>query len=376
MTPDAYTRLEALFDDYPQYLSRQIADGRKIVATICPYVPAEMIAATGSINVPLTLSHAIGRPDLVLEGENTLYPDICPLPKGFYGALMKGACPRPDLIVVACTCDHRMKTAEILHYEGHDVFFIGIPRTEGSNAVEYLYTEYQRFKTKLEELTGTKISDSELRAQIEVRNEIRLLFRDVLEELKHKPYPVTRLFRFMVGNINFPPEEFVVPMRGVLEELRAQNDGTRDGRPRILSLGSMPFDPGGYYSFLAEQCNLVMADFFRVKTLLEPISTEGDLLYNLARAHIETECECHAPNQGRVDAFSRVIRDYGIDGVLYHIFTPCQIFALGRHKLLQEFDSMGIPHLTVQTDYLMQNRGQMETRIQAFLEVLAERRGT
>jgi benzoyl-CoA reductase/2-hydroxyglutaryl-CoA dehydratase subunit BcrC/BadD/HgdB len=374
MVSSAYDRLQLLFDNYPQYLSKQLADGKKLIATICPYVPPELVEQAGAINVPMTLSHAIGRPDLVLEGENTLYPDICSLPKGFYGVLAKGVCPKPALIAVACTCDHRVKTAEVLHYEGYDVFFLGVPRTETPNALQYIHSEYQRFTAKLEELTGNRMRDDELRRRMEVRNKTRVLFREVLEELKYKRYSVARLFKFMVGSMNFAPEDFLVCIESLLEELRNQRETPRDDRPRILSLGSMPFDPLGYYSFLAEQCNLIMADLFRVRILSQPIETEGDILNNLARAHMATQCECHAPNEERVDTLVRLISDYQIGGVIYHIFTPCQTFALGRYKLLAKLDSLGIPHLTIQTDYLMQNQGQMETRIQAFLEMINERR--
>jgi benzoyl-CoA reductase/2-hydroxyglutaryl-CoA dehydratase subunit BcrC/BadD/HgdB len=375
MALDAFDMLQILFNNYPDYIAKQIAAGKKVIATICPYVPAEIIEAAGAVYVPLTLSHAIGKPEFVQEGENYLYPDICPLPKAFYGALLTGACPRPDLITVSCTCDHRVKTAEVLHYQGHDVYFLGIPPTESSNSLEYLYHEFRNFRSRVEEITGKEITDSEIKERLKLRNEVRAVFQDVLEELKTKRYSMTKLFKFMIGNINFMPEDYLPCLQGLLEELRNQEAVPGDKRPRIMSMGSMPFDPIGYYTFLSEQCDLVMADFFRVSTLTMPISTEGDLIHNIAAVNFETQCECHAPNEKRVETIVRKAGEYAVDAVIYHIFTPCQTFALGRYKLLQRLDALKIPHLTLQTDYLMQNRGQMETRIQAFLEMLESKQG-
>jgi benzoyl-CoA reductase/2-hydroxyglutaryl-CoA dehydratase subunit BcrC/BadD/HgdB len=374
MDMDAFSRLQVLFDSYPDYISKQVADGKKVIATICPYVPSEIIEAAGAVYVPLTMSHAIGKPEFVQEGENYLYPDICPLPKAFYGALMKEACPRPDLITVSCTCDHRVKTAEVLHYQGYDVFFLGIPPTESLNSLEYLYNEYKSFKSRMEEVIGNEIPDSAIKERLKLRNEVRVTFQAILEELKTKRYSVTKLFKFMIGNINFRPEEFLPCLQSLLEELRNQEAASTDKKPRIMSMGSMPFDPVAYYTFLSEHCDLVMADFFRVSTLTMPIQTEGDIMRNMATVHFETQCECHAPNEKRVDTIIQKAREYAVDGVIYHIFTPCQTFALGRYKLLQRLDALEIPHLTLQTDYLMQNRGQMETRIQAFLEMMESKR--
>jgi benzoyl-CoA reductase/2-hydroxyglutaryl-CoA dehydratase subunit BcrC/BadD/HgdB len=361
----AFEQLTALFEKYPNYLNEQSISGRKIIATICPHTPRELLYAAGATPLPLTLSHAIGKPQFVQEAEADLYLDTCPLPKGFYGALMKKALPEPDLIITACTCDHRLKTAEILHYKGYRSLFLGVPRTEAENAFEYFLGELRRIKPEIEDLCQKEITNEDLRKQVKAQNKVRLVFDRILYELKTKSYSIPKLFRFMVGTAIFYPDEVLPTLETLLKELE-DSEPVSDNAPRILSLGSMPFDPGSYYSFLEDNCHLVMADLFRIPR--RPVAEDGDILENLARANFSIECECHSPNANRIDTIRKVIKDYSIEGVIYHILKPCQTFGLGGFKIMQLLQESGIPTLTLDIDYLMENTGQMQTRIEAFLE--------
>lgn len=92
----------------------------------------------------------------------------------------------------------------------------------------------------------------------------------------------------------------------------------------------------------------------------------------IAEKYLRVNCSVMSPNHGRFEALDEMIKDYQIDGVIEVILQACHTFAIEadavRNFVLTE---KGLPYLCLETDYSKADKGQMNTRIGAFLEILS-----
>ena len=63
-------------------------------------------------------------------------------------------------------------------------------------------------------------------------------------------------------------------------------------------------------------------------------------------------------------------KDLKADGVIHYALQFCTPYMVESHRVEKALEKEGIPLLKVETDYSMEDVGQLGTRIQAFLEML------
>ena len=77
------------------------------------------------------------------------------------------------------------------------------------------------------------------------------------------------------------------------------------------------------------------------------------------------------PNPARIEDFDKYIDEYRIDGVVELVLQTCNPFALetdiNRRFITQK---KGIPYLSIETDFSDNDKGQISTRIGAFIEII------
>jgi len=84
-----------------------------------------------------------------------------------------------------------------------------------------------------------------------------------------------------------------------------------------------------------------------------------------------------------VDEMARQVMEmvdkYGADGLVMHSNRSCKPYSLGQYdiqRIVQQ--KMGIPTVMIEADMVDErsfSEGQIETRIEAFIELLKERKG-
>jgi benzoyl-CoA reductase/2-hydroxyglutaryl-CoA dehydratase subunit BcrC/BadD/HgdB len=75
-----------------------------------------------------------------------------------------------------------------------------------------------------------------------------------------------------------------------------------------------------------------------------------------------------------VEFSSRLAREYNVDGVLYVYLKFCSCYGLTKKDFIDQFQAQGFPVLDVSSDYSQNDHGQLKTRLEAFIEVLKERK--
>ena len=90
----------------------------------------------------------------------------------------------------------------------------------------------------------------------------------------------------------------------------------------------------------------------------------------LFRSQFKVNCACFTPNDERPDDIINLAKEYKADGVIQYVLQFCQPFSIESVKIQRALEKAGITSISIESDYNMEDVGQLQTRIEAFLEVI------
>ena len=109
------------------------------------------------------------------------------------------------------------------------------------------------------------------------------------------------------------------------------------------------------------------------KDLIDEDQTEMDRqLEVLTDRYMKIDCSCFTPNDERVGQVLREYRDSKAQGILHYSLQFCHTYNIEEIKIREACEREGIPYLSIETDYSPDDVGQLQTRIEAFLEQIRE----
>jgi len=80
------------------------------------------------------------------------------------------------------------------------------------------------------------------------------------------------------------------------------------------------------------------------------------------------------PLQDRVDFSQSLTDEYQVDGVIYAYLKFCPCYGQIKNEFFRLFQNKDLPLLEIPVDYSKSDIGQIKTRVEAFVEVLKERK--
>ncbi|MDT8272155.1 MAG: 2-hydroxyacyl-CoA dehydratase, partial [Desulfomonilia bacterium] len=216
-------------------------NGTRIVGyTPGGYLPEELVLAAGA--VPLCMIQA-GDRTAVESSEPYICRWIDPFCRAQIGLATSGKDPyysALDLLVVPVTDNHIRAIADVVDYNTDlEVFPFGVPHMKEPSTFEYYLHGLARLKGKLEELTGTKITDEGLRESIRLCNRERELFR-TLSTLRQSPGESISGSSFIALNHAslVSDKHFMVELLESVAHTVMSRPRRQDNAPRILLTGS------------------------------------------------------------------------------------------------------------------------------------------
>jgi len=81
-------------------------------------------------------------------------------------------------------------------------------------------------------------------------------------------------------------------------------------------------------------------------------------------------CARMVPSEERFNRILDFVRDFKVDGVISQIIRYCVPYAHDLPLLIDRLKTQGIPTLALDVEYGTSGSGQIQTRVQAFLEML------
>ncbi|UCF09062.1 MAG: 2-hydroxyacyl-CoA dehydratase [Thermoplasmata archaeon] len=356
------------------YDPKRLADPGPLIGTFCNLVPEELILAAGAR--PFRL--CAGYQGTISVSERILPQVFCPLIKSSVGLFMSEVLDEVEMIVVPTTCDGKKKAAEILS-EKKRTLIMELPHTIVSPQARGLWlTEVRTLKRNLERYLGKRIAKKNLKQAIGKTNRKRALLGE-LYELRKKTPPIWGSDALLVTHTSFyaDPDTWIAQTEALLSELKDKEPVVGEQNPRIMLTGSPIILPTWKIPFLIEEAGgiIVMDDLCSAaKTLLDKIEVRAwtmyDMLIGLADHYLMSACPCFVPNDPRITKVSNYVKDYSIDGVVYHNLQGCQLYGGEVWRMERTLKEKGIPVLKLETSYGEGDIKQLKIRVDAFLEML------
>jgi benzoyl-CoA reductase/2-hydroxyglutaryl-CoA dehydratase subunit BcrC/BadD/HgdB len=360
------------------------AEGRKVIGTFCLYVPEEILIAADAICVGLCAGAEIG----TAQAEQVLPRNTCALIKSFVGFKMAGLCPYVeacDFVIGETTCDGKTKAYEIFN-EYKETFVLEVPHTKSSSAAALWRSEMDRLVEKVEQATGRTITAESLLRGVEIANAKRAVL-DRLNRLRAAdPAPISGRDALLINQVAFydDPVRFTQKIAELCDELErriAAREGVSPaGTPRVLLSGCPMAVPNWKVPFLVEKNGAVIVGEescvgergTRNLVDLEGIDrgSRAAVLDRIAARYFKIDCAVFTPNTDRLRHVEEMSTRNRADGVIHYAIQFCTPYLMESHGMESAAREKEVPFLRLETDYSMEDVPQLETRIQAFLEIL------
>jgi benzoyl-CoA reductase/2-hydroxyglutaryl-CoA dehydratase subunit BcrC/BadD/HgdB len=355
--------------------------GGIVIGTYCVFVPEDLIIAANGVCVGLCAGAQFSVPD----GEAILPRNTCPLIKSSLGFAVNGTCPylkASNFVVGETTCDGKKEMFEIFG-DVHPIYVMEVPQKKTAAGRALFLDELYGLKKRLEQESGVEIAADRLaEATAVVEGKYRAMQR-LHAARAANPAPVSGLDALLVNQIAFfdDPRRFTEKTEDLaaeLEQRTAANEGVASAdAPRLLMSGSPMALPNWKVHALVERSGAVVVGeescvgsrYYgslsqgRGKSLEEQMSAIAD-------RHLNVHCACFTPNNERLDDIVALARATNAQGVIHYNLQFCQTYANEAVKVERHLAKHGLPLLRLETDYGEEDTGQLQTRIEAFLETL------
>jgi len=398
-----HDNLRRLTDDYWQRAYRAKEEG-KYIAWCSAMVPSDILSAmdfflvfamnnsatSGSRHVSLDLCE-------VAEAEG-YSPDLCSYAKTDIGSALMGAetknplrPPKPDIILVGNgQCHTISKWLESLgHIFNVPVISVDVPYLhDGFDAdtyargQRYVVDQLQEIITYLEGFTDSRFSYDRLEECVDLSGRMFRTWKNVFELCQNIPSPMSV---FDIFTHLFPVLGFRATAEGVAyyEELKSEvAERVAQGVSAIpqerfrVHLDGVPtwFNLRGLYSRLASYGAC-------------PITHVYPLIFNYesldSARPLESTADCFLgayANRGirqRTDILAKVAVDFHLDGLVMQMSRTCKAITVPSCEIAQGVERItGLPYVVYETDMCdprLHSEAQLDTRLQAFMEVLEHR---
>ena len=373
---------QKLANNRPVELKQAKGDGKKIIEFIGQHVPEEMIYAAGAEPYIMLKGGEPEPPDAVLED---MLRFMNPYARAIAGYIMMGldpVTPFADIIIAQQADNHIGRISELLEFHGQALYKVGVPVENGKEfAQQYYLKSLQKLKTKLEEITGNKITDTALKEALEKSNEINALLRK-FDDLRKEDAPKISGYDFIRlchYSMKTKPDVAIEYLNKIYDDV-SKSDGIKTDGPRILLAGHI-VAAGDYVApkLIEEAGAKIVADMFDegLRWYKWDVPTEGDLLSNIMQARYveKTPFTVFQPSWKRRFAdMKAIIDEYKVDAVIWYQLAFDEIYDMEQTVLAKWLGELGVPVLKLESsyEYSREAMGPLQTRIESFVEAVKE----
>lgn len=356
--------------------------GKKIFGSYCIFVPEEMILSVDGTMVGLCAGAEMG----FEEAEKYLPRNTCSLIKSFFGFTLTKVCPYVevcDSIIGETTCDGKKKAYDIFR-DFKNLYVMEIPQMKKDSDRQLWISELQRFKNYLEKFTERKITVDKLKQGINIVNNKRKAINRIMDLRKSKNIVISGKDALLINQVSFydDPERFTDSVNKIADELEEKIEKgisiVKEKTPRILVSGCPMAVPNWKLPHIIESNGAIIVgeeSCVGMRNIRNQVNDNGntvdELIENIVDRYMKIDCACFTPNEERIEHIVQMAKDLNVDGVIQYSLQFCTPYMVETHRVDKALEKECIPTLKIDTDYSMEDVGQLSTRIQAFLEMLS-----
>ncbi len=373
-----------LLPDFSLFLKEKKQEGVKIIAFLAhDNIPEELIDAAGFF--PLRMMFG-GSDELMEASHDFLPPSTCAFAQSCIGLFST----KPndfrfldlvDYFIVSNHCVSDVCASEIItKYFNISRLNFYVPYMTDESSLKYFKLELQNLKEKLEDIIGEKISDEKLSESIKKYND----FKKKLSQVNDLEILGSEKLKIIQKAILYGPT-FLPDLEKYIEEVKTSPPQNLGLSKDILFTGCSIFINDNLIDLIEEGGgNIVYFDtwignhYYSQVIDNDSINSNKDPLDLLVlRFKNNTYGDHIVPNflQQKVSLIENYSKNYTKKtgkklGVFNHIIKFCDHISLMASFLKNELQEKGIQVLNLERDYSRANRGQLSTRIEAYLEMM------
>lgn len=301
-----------------------------------------------------------------------------------------GGLPEPDfLISFGAGCIPTMKTFQVLCDRFRvPVFRADLPQVAmediGEHHIRYGVTQIKRLIGFLEGLTGRKFDIDRLRQAVAYTDEACRTWDEIMDTRKAVPSPFSAaeigiMFVMVTRHGTRTAVDFLAE---VLAEVRGKVERGEgvipNERIRLFWDNIPPWYNMGLFNYFEKWDAVVVAETYTSawtmrmdpERPLESIAYKSLVSYPLV--------SCVSLNK-RLDLVRKAVREYGIDGAILHSNRSCKPISMGQMDIQRVLArELSVPSIMFEGDHMDARKfsmAQFQARVDAFMEMLLERKG-
>ena len=364
------TTLEQIRQERIEEIAAARREGVKVVGYFCIYAPVELVRAAGAIPVRLMRGgHAAEE-----AGERYLRSDACSFCNACLGNFeLDPVYKQVDAVVSVNTCDMMRRLPESIEkHFGIPVYQLYMPRT--SEPLPHRVAEFRRqldlLAEELRALTGKAISEQQLESEIAAFNHLRDMLRQA-SDTRRMARPLltgSTMLDLAATSWLLGPVKAVSLVEEVLRMVAAR-PRTEGRRPRLMLGGSMLTEDDRWLLEMVEEKADIVTDILCTGTrwFAEDVPADGAPMDRIASFYYSRPCMHRRPNSAMYEYAQKLAREFRVVGLVYKTLLYCDPWSF---EVMRLQEALGLPMLHLDTDYSTENREQMRTRVEAFLETL------
>ena len=354
------------------YAERQRREhGRRAVAVLPVHYPKELLTAHDLL--ALELWGPPGPPRGPDAGRLQTY--VCAVARNALAFLASGGAEVADAVLFPHTCDSLQGLATLapdFGGWGKKVFIFQHPRdAQRASARRYLEAELRGLSRELEEWTGRALPPERLSWAVRLHQEIDEARLALLEARARLPLTDVELYALLRRGEWLWPEEHLAELKAA--QARLAPASVQHGVP-LLVTGYVPEPPGLLAALGSAGLYLAADDYAAVGRRLPRAS--GPLAGDpwtalLERYFARPPCPTSAADQpARMRHLEGLFASGGARGVLVHVQKFCEPELFDVPAIRRTFGERGVPLLVLEGELERELSGQVETRVEAFAELL------
>lgn len=297
--------------------------------------------------------------------------------------------PKPDfLISFGAGCIPTMKTFQVLcdHFRV-PVFRADLPQVAMEDIkdhhIQYGVTQIKRLIKFLEDLTGKRFDIDRLRQAVYFTDEACRIWDEIMDARRTIPSPFSAAeIGIMFVMVTRHGTKIAVDfLQDVLKEVRGKverGEGVIPNERIRLFWDNIPlwYNMKLFNYFEKWDAVVVAETYTSAWTLrMDPDKPIESIAYKSLVSYPLVSCVSLGK---RIELIKKAVRDYKIDGAIFHSNRSCKPISMGQMDIQKVLlDELSVPSVMFDGDHMDGGKfstAQFQTRIDAFMEMLSERK--
>jgi benzoyl-CoA reductase subunit C len=357
-------------------------EGKKVIGHYCTYIPEELLYAANLL--PFRI-RATGHHDTDL-GDVYMVRFTCSFVRATLDMALKGIYDFLDGLAICNSCDHSRRMFEIFDLKVFNRpnfnknvprFYIALPHIITEEGFAWYYQEIKELKEEIESTyCSDSITENDLINSINLYNNNRKILREI-HELRIQDIPKltgSDALQISMANSSVPKNIANTELERILINLK-EHEGIKKESKRIMLVGS-ELDSTFFTDLIEDAGAIIVSDFlcFGTRTFMDDIEMNNGkhpLERISRRLYYRMSCpRMMDDHERRLTFVKQEVKRAKVDGIILQRINNCDLHGCDNMLYVHELKDLEIPILNIDREFYQTDTSRLQTRIEAFLEMI------